>query len=43
MIMKNGVPYQVSTAMVQNRAIQPTPSQGTFSRPNWLSSQLKAE
>ena len=28
MIMKNGVPYQTLTVMVQNRAIQPTPEPG---------------
>src|SRR5581483_9304707 len=43
MIMKNGVPNQTLTVMVQNRAIQPTPSQGTDSSPNLFSSQLNAE
>src|SRR5271165_3226333 len=43
MIMKNGVPYQTLTAIVQNLAIQPTPSQGTFPTPNWFSTQLNAE
>src|ERR1700709_2442991 len=42
-IMKNGVPYQTLTAMVQNRAVQPTPSQGTLAKPNWFSTQLNAE
>ncbi len=43
MIMKNGVPYQTLTVIVQNRAIQPTPSQGTLAKPNWFSTQLNAE
>src|ERR1700727_367946 len=43
MIMKNGVPYHTLTVMVQNRAVQPTPSQGTLANPNWFSTQLKAE
>src|SRR5580693_2709935 len=43
MIMKNGVPYQTLTAMVQKRAIQPTPSQGTLANPNWFRIQLNAE
>ena len=41
--MKNGVPNQTFTVMVQNRAIQPTPSQGTEAKPNLLRIQLKAE
>src|ERR1700733_3844457 len=43
MIMKNGVPNQTFTVMVQNRAIQPTPSQGTDEKPSWFSTQLNAE
>src|SRR5580704_9026852 len=43
MIMKNGVPNHTFTVMVQNRAIQPTPSHGTEAKPSWLRSQLKAE
>ena len=43
MIMKKGVPNQTFTVMVQNRAIQPTPSQGTEAKPNWFSTQLNAE
>ncbi len=41
--MKNGVPNQTLTVIVQKRAIQPTPSQGTLARPNWFRIQLKAE
>ena len=41
--MKNGVPNQTFTVMVQNRAIQPTPSQGTEARPNSFRIQLNAE
>ncbi len=41
--MKNGVPNQTLTVMVQTRAIQPTPSQGTLAKPNWLRIQLNAE
>src|SRR5208282_1921922 len=43
MIMKNGVPYQTFTAMVQNRAIQPTPSHGTEAKPISFRIQLNAE
>src|ERR1700743_222363 len=43
MIMKNGVPNQTFTVMVQNRAIQPTPSQGTEAKPSSFRIQLNAE